>query len=125
MGFRFVSRIFTRMFLRRSLPSTLSRTLVQRNMSTQSADYYVAVKQDGTAAASSSSSVASELPQLWGSSRAGDKAGETRTFYGVGGDKTVVAVGLGKSQSRDENVLKEQARKSVSTQSPPLLAISS
>lgn len=124
MGFRFVSRIFTRMLLRRSLPSTLSRTLVQRNMSTQSADYYVAVKQDGTAAASSSS-VASELPQLWKSSRAGDKAGETRTFYGVGGDKTVVAVGLGKSQSRDENVLKEQARKSVSTQSPPLLAISS
>lgn len=100
------------MFIRRSLPSTLLRTTVKRNMSTQSADYYVAVKQDGTSS-SSSSSVASELPQLWKSSRAGDKAGETRTFYGVGGDKTVVAVGLGKSQSKDENVLKEQARKSV------------
>ncbi|GAA5829138.1 hypothetical protein JCM5353_005299 [Sporobolomyces roseus] len=93
-------------------------------MSTQSADFYIAVKQDGTSS-SSSTSVTSELPQLWKSSRAGDKAGETRTFYGVGGDKTVVAVGLGKSQSKDENVLKEQARKSAAIATHALKAAGS
>ena len=86
--------------------------LTRRTMST-SADYYVAVQQDGSPS-TSSASVASELPQLWKTSRASDKAGETRTFYGVGGDKTVVAVGLGKGAAKSEDALKEQARKTVS-----------
>lgn len=87
-------------------------------MSTQP-DYYVAVTSDGSIASSSTSSAASStIPQLWKASRAQDKAGETRTFYAVDGDKTVVAISVGKSKDRkggesEENALKEQSRRTV------------
>ncbi|GAA5915662.1 M17 family metallopeptidase [Sporobolomyces salmoneus] len=90
-----------------------------------SADYYVAVQSDGTPS-TSSASFASEIPQLWKTSRATEKAGETRTFYGVGGDKTVVAVGLGKgSSSKSEDALKEQARKTAAIATHALKAAGS
>ncbi|GAA5928325.1 M17 family metallopeptidase [Sporobolomyces koalae] len=89
-----------------------------------SADYYVGVQQDGSPL-TTSAPAANEIPQLWKTSRASDKAGESRTFYGVGGDKTVVAVGLGKSQSKNENVLKEQARKTAAIATHALKAAGS
>ncbi|GAA6059290.1 hypothetical protein JCM10212_006683 [Sporobolomyces blumeae] len=93
-----------------------------------SADYYVAVQPDGQLSASASaaaSSSSSEIAQLWKTSRASDKAGEVRTFFGVGGDKTVVAVGVGKSSATDENALKEQARKSAAVATHALKAAGS
>ncbi|GAA5878969.1 hypothetical protein JCM16303_007248 [Sporobolomyces ruberrimus] len=88
-----------------------------------SADYYVAIQQDGTPS-TSASSAASEIPQLWKASRATEK--DTRVFYGVDGDKTVVAVGLGKGQtSKDENVLKEQARRTAAVATHALKAAGS
>ena len=100
------------------LGSTVRTT---RTMSSQP-DYYVAVHADGSLAASSSSSPAaasSSIPKLWKASRAQDKAGETRTFYALDGDSTVVAVGVGKPKDRkggegEENALKEQTRRTVS-----------
>ena len=87
-----------------------------RTMST-SADYYVAVHQDGAPSTSSASAQGhAEIAQLWKASRASDKAGETRTFYGVAGDQTVVAVGLGKStpaSKKTDDAIKEQARRTV------------
>ncbi|GAA6002546.1 hypothetical protein JCM10207_001174 [Rhodosporidiobolus poonsookiae] len=78
-------------------------------------DVFVAVSEGGTASAASAPS---QLSQLWKASRAEDKAGTTRTFYGVDGDKTVVAVSIGKAKDRkggeaEENALKEQARKTA------------
>ncbi|GAA5850143.1 hypothetical protein JCM9279_003541 [Rhodotorula babjevae] len=90
-------------------------------------DYYVAVHADGSLPASSSSAASASIPQLWKASRAQDKAGETRTFYAVDGDKTVVAVGVGKPKDRkggegEENAIKEQARRTAAVATHALKA---
>ncbi|GAA5943638.1 hypothetical protein JCM1841_004591 [Sporobolomyces salmonicolor] len=96
-------------------------------MSTTPDAYYVAVAADGSVA---SSAAPSQISELWKASRAKDKAGETRVFYGVEGDKTVVAVGTGKAKARkggeaEENALKEQARKTAAMATHALKAAGS
>ncbi|GAA5935804.1 hypothetical protein JCM10213_003694 [Rhodosporidiobolus nylandii] len=91
-----------------------------------SPDCYVAVA-DGAAL---HSAAPSSLQQLWQASRAENKAGVSRTFYGVDGDKTVVAVSVGKAKERkggeaEENALKEQARKTAAIATHALKAASS
>ncbi|GAA5848691.1 hypothetical protein JCM3766R1_006413 [Sporobolomyces carnicolor] len=94
-----------------------------------SADYYVAVHQDGAPSTSSASAQGhAEIAQLWKASRASDKAGETRTFYGVAGDQTVVAVGLGKStpaSNKTDDAVKEQARRTAAVATHALKAAGS
>ncbi|GAA5876625.1 hypothetical protein JCM8547_002424 [Rhodosporidiobolus lusitaniae] len=92
-------------------------------------DHYVAVSvgNDGPSVSSSSSPAASKIPQLWTASRA-TKAGDSRTFYDVGG-AIVVAIGVKQSERKggeaEENTLKEQARKTAAVATHALKAASS
>jgi len=73
----------------------------------------IPVKPDGQSfAAGAASSNTGDIASLWKSSNAKPRPGETRIFYGQGGDKeTVLAlVGVGKTERLSENELKERSR---------------
>ena len=82
-------------------------------------DIYVSVSADKvSASAAMDPTIETEVQRLWAASRASGKAGEVRTFYGVGGDTTVVAVSTGKASVKkggeaQENAAKELARRNV------------
>lgn len=104
-----------------SLLPRLSKTFSSTcRMSSPIQDVYVAVTPSGSPTPSVLSAGAmAEIERLWRASRATDKPGETRAFYGVDG-KTVVAVSTGKLPG-DENSLKEVVRKNVRSLRPPPL----
>ncbi|KAI5480452.1 leucyl aminopeptidase [Pseudohyphozyma bogoriensis] len=91
--------------------------------SAMSSDLYVAV-HDGQAVTSSiPAGVTSEVSRLWSVSKPKNKAGETRTFYGVEG-QTVVAVHAGK-KGKDDNALKESSRRTAALATLALKAANS
>ena len=65
----------------------------------------IPVKPDGQSFAGVASSNTGDIAALWKSSNAKPRPGETRIFYGQGGDKeTVLAlVGVGKTEKLSEN----------------------
>lgn len=85
----------------------------------------IAVKPDGTAYSSSSSSEAlsslglesSSLSALWKSSNAKPRPAEVRLFYGMGSSKdiTVALVGVGKVEGLDQDALLERTRAVAAT----------
>ncbi|SCV74024.1 BQ2448_6456 [Microbotryum intermedium] len=81
---------------------------------------YIAVSGGQPVSSAAAQAVDKEvLAKLWQVSGTKDKAGEARTFFGVGGDKTVIAVSTGKTQDKKggasgENALKELSRRNVS-----------
>lgn len=90
-------------------------------MTATSSDIYVAIDSSLTNISNGlSSSIQSEISQLWTQSKAKATAGETRVFYSVPGleDKTVVVVSTGtKVESKggvgEENKLKEITRRAA------------
>lgn len=66
----------------------------------------VPVKPDGSSlAGSNAASSLGDIAALWKSSNAKPRPGETRIFYGQGGDKSTVLalVGVGKTEKLSEN----------------------
>ncbi|GAA99171.1 uncharacterized protein L969DRAFT_23046 [Mixia osmundae IAM 14324] len=73
----------------------------------------IAVKPDGTPLSQSS---LADVKELWSTSKAKSKHGESRLFYGVGDRKqTVLALGVGEKEPKTEYEKREVSRKLAAT----------
>ena len=66
---------------------------------------------------------AQEVERLWTLSRGSEKAGEVRTFYGVGDVNTVVAVSTGAKEPSNDDAAREASRRAAAVATHALKAV--